>query len=62
MTPHQVIALLTQNQTHDLMCACAQYLPPERILSALREGLEPDELRILAGMMKDYFVDSDDET
>lgn len=61
MTPHQVISLLTQNQTHDLMVACTQYLPPERIVSALREGCEPDELRILCNLLKDNFVDLDEE-
>lgn len=61
MTPHQVIALLTQNQTQDLMTACVQYLPNERIFTALREGCEPDELRLLAQMLKDHFVDKDDD-
>lgn len=61
MTPHQVIALLTQNQTQDLLTACSAYLSPERIFSALREGLEPDELRLLSQMLKDHFVDSDED-
>lgn len=62
MTPRQVLALLTQNQTQDLMTACAQYLSPERILAALQEGLEPDELRQLSKALNDYFVDREDES
>ena len=48
MTPHQVLSLLTQEQTQDLLVACTQYLDVEHIHIALREGLEPYERRQLA--------------
>ena len=48
MTPHQVLSFLTQDQTAELMTACAQYLPIDRIQAALREGLEEIERRQLA--------------
>ena len=48
MTPHQVLSLLTQDQTADLMVACAQYLPIDRIEWVLRQGLEEIERRQLA--------------
>ena len=48
MTPHQVLSLLTQDQTADLLTACVQYLPVDRIQEALRQGLEPLERRQLA--------------
>ena len=51
MTPHQVLSLLTQEQTAGLLTACAQYLPEERIATALREGLEPAERRRVAYLL-----------
>lgn len=62
MTPHQVLSLLTQDQTHDLMCACAQYLDPARVMSALRQGLEPDELRVLHALLEEHFIDLEEES
>ena len=47
MTPHQVLSLLTQDQTADLMVACCQYLPTDRIQWALRQGLDEMERRQL---------------
>ena len=48
MTPHQVLSLLTQDQTADLMVACLEYLPIDRVESALRSGLSEIERRQLA--------------
>ena len=48
MTPHQVLSLLTQDQTYDLFVACLQYLPVDRLQEGLREGCEPLERRQLA--------------
>lgn len=48
MTPHQVLSLLTQEQTADLMAACLEYLPIDRVESALRRGLTELERRQLA--------------
>ena len=48
MTPHQVLALLTQEQTAELLSACIEYLPIDRVESALRQGLEDLERRQLA--------------
>ncbi len=64
MTPHQVLSLLTQDQTADLMCACAQYLPVPRIQEALRQGLDPLERRQLAYQLSiefDLSGSADDE-
>lgn len=63
MTPHQVLSLLTQDQTADLMCACVQYLPIDRIERALREGLEEQERRQLAFQLSIEFAlsGSDDD-
>lgn len=58
MTPHQVLSLLTQDQTADLMVACAQYLPIDRIEWALRHGLEPLERRQLAFQLSIEFDSS----
>lgn len=52
MTPHQVLSLLTQEQTADLMVACCNYLSPERIAAGLREGLEPEELEQLRNLLE----------
>lgn len=57
MTPHQVLSLMTQDQTADLMTACCNYLSPERIAAVLREGLEHDELIALRQLL----VDLDEE-
>ena len=48
MTPHQVLSLLTQEQTADLLVACCQYLPIDRIEASLRSGLDDLERRQLA--------------
>ena len=48
MTPHQVLSLLTQEQTADILVACCQYLPVDRIEAALRGGLDDIERRQLA--------------
>ena len=48
MTPHQVLSLLTQEQTEDILLACCQYLEVDRIERAMRRGLEPLERRQLA--------------
>jgi hypothetical protein len=48
MTPSQVLHFLTQDQTHDLLVACAECLPIDRIEHALRLGLESLERRQLA--------------
>jgi len=58
MTPHQVLSLLTQDQTADLLVACCQYLPVDRIEWAMRQGLEPLERRQLAYQLSIEF-DSD---
>lgn len=58
MTPHQVLSFLTQDQTSDLLCACVQYLPVDRIERALREGLDPLERRQIAFQLSIEF-DSD---
>jgi len=47
MTPHQVLSLLTQDQTADLMVACCQYLTIDRIQWAIRQGLDEQERRQL---------------
>ena len=66
MTPHQVLSLLTQEQTSDLLCACVQYLPIDRIERALREGLEEAERRQLAFQLSIEFslsgMDDDEES
>lgn len=54
MTPHSVIALLTQDQTEDLMAACAQFLSVERIMKAMVAGLEPAELKELKAKLDDH--------
>ena len=59
MTPHQVISLLTQDQTADLLAACLQYLPLDRVEAAMREGLEEWERRQLAFQLSIEF-DRDD--
>ena len=48
MTPHQVLALLTQEQTAELLVACLEYLPLDRVESSMRQGLEDWERRQLA--------------
>jgi hypothetical protein len=55
MTPHQVLSLLTQDQTQELMMACAQYLPIDRIQEALRQGLDEIERRQLAWQLSVEF-------
>ena len=65
MTPHQVLSLLTQEQTFDLMVACAQYLPVDRIQEALRQGCDPLERRQLAFQLSiefDYAGSQDGES
>lgn len=57
MTPHQVLSLMTQDQTADLMTACCNYLSPERIAAVLREGLEHDELAQLRQFLVDFDAD-----
>ncbi len=57
MTPHQVLSLLTQEQTAALMVACCNYLGPERIAAVLREGLEPHELAQLRQHLVDFEED-----
>lgn len=47
MTPHQVLSLLTQDQTAELLVACCQYLPVDRIEWAVRNGLDERERRQL---------------
>lgn len=59
MTPHQVLALLTQDETADLMAACCTYLSPERIATILKEGLEPEEIRQLRAILVDIESDED---
>lgn len=48
MTPHATLSLLTQEQTAELLVACCQFLPVERIEAALRLGLDELERRQLA--------------
>ena len=48
MTPHQALAFMTQEQTAELMAACLEYLPIDRVEAALRTGLEEWERRQLA--------------
>ena len=65
VTPHATLSLLTQDQTAELMVACAQFLPVDRIQAALREGLEPLERRLLAYQLSiefDLSGSQDDET
>lgn len=59
VTPHQVLSLLTQDQTEDVMLACCQYLPVDRVERALRRGLEPLERRQLAYQLSIEFDSSD---
>jgi hypothetical protein len=54
MTPHQVLALLTQNQTADLLTACCSYLSAERVAACLREGLEHEEILQLQQLLLDF--------
>lgn len=54
MTPHQVLALLTQEQTADLLTACCNYLSVERVAASLREGLEHDEIQQLLQVLIDF--------
>jgi hypothetical protein len=54
MTPHQVIALLTQEQTADLLIACCNYLSVERVAACLREGLEHEEILQLQQLLIDF--------
>lgn len=64
MTPHQVLSLLTQDQTKDLMVACCQYLTVDRIEAAIRSGCEPIERRQLAFQLSiefDYEGSADSE-
>lgn len=51
MTPHQILSLLTQEQTADLLVACSQFLDPDRVATCLREGLEPVERRRVAYLL-----------
>ena len=48
MTPHQVVSLLTLDQTANLLTECVQCLPIDRIEYSLRRGLEDWERRQLA--------------
>lgn len=51
MTPLQAVALLTlltQEETADLLTACVEFLPVDRVESALRAGLDELERRQLA--------------
>lgn len=48
MTPHHFLSLLTQDQTADLLTACCQYLPVDRIEAAVRSGCDELERRQLA--------------
>ena len=48
MTPHQVLSLLTQEQTAEILVACCQYLDVGRIEAALRQGLDAAERREVA--------------
>ena len=54
MTAHQVISLLTQDQTADLLVACCSYLPVERVAACLREGLEHEEIAQLPQLLLDF--------
>ena len=54
MTPHQVISLLTQDQTADILIACCSYLPVERVAACLREGLEHEEIQQLPQLLLDF--------
>lgn len=56
MTSHQVLSLLTQDQTADLLAACVEYLPVDRIERALREGLDEQERRQLAFQLSIEFA------
>lgn len=51
MTPHQVISLLTQEQTRDLVTACAEFLDARQLHVALREGLDIHERQQLAYLL-----------
>jgi hypothetical protein len=66
MTPHQVLSLLTQDQTEDILLACCQYLEVDRIERAMRRGLEPLERRQLAYQLSIEFdlsgTDTDEES
>jgi len=57
MTPHQVLSLMTQDQTAALMVACCSYLAPERIAVALREGLEHEEIEQVRQLLVDFDAD-----
>lgn len=58
MSPHQVLALLTQDQISEMLVAASQFLSVERISSALKEGLEPHELV----QLKNILIDLSEET
>lgn len=62
MTPHQVLSLMTQEQTADLLVACLAYLSPERIAGALHEGLEPAERRALARLLQESELEPQDSS
>lgn len=53
MQPSLLLALLTQEQTAELLVGCCNYLSAERIAACLREGLEPSEVE----QVRDYLVD-----
>ena len=48
MNAHQVLSLLTQEQTYELFVASLQYLPLDKVEAGMRAGLEDWERRQLA--------------
>jgi len=63
MTPHAALALMTQEEASELLCACVQYLTVDKIEAALREGLEPQERRQLAYQLSiEFDLDSPQES
>lgn len=63
MTPHQVLSMMTQEQTQDLLVACLAYLTPERVHAALLEGFEARERHLLwALLMKESELEVGDSS
>ena len=61
MTPHQVLSLMTQEQTAAVMIACLAYLPVERVFAGLLEGLEVEEQKALSLLLSEHLCIDEEE-
>lgn len=50
---NHLLAVMTQEQIAELMTACCNFLPVERVVACLREGLEPEEVEKLRDCLVD---------